>query len=137
MLAPHVNGLGRLFGGQLMAWIDVVGAVEARRFCGTDVTTACVDRLSFLKPAMLNDTLILEANVTHTGNTSMEVRIDTFVEQLNGERELVNSAYVVFVSVAGNKPMPVRRFEPTTPEQMDEWKQADQRRVERLKAKGK
>lgn len=135
VLAPHVNGQGRLFGGQLMAWIDIVGAVEARRFCGTDVTTACVDRLSFLKPAMLNDTLLLEAQITYTGVTSMEVRVDTYVEELTGEKELVNTAYLVFVSVAGNEPLPVKKFIPKTPLEKEEYLSAEKRREERLRHK--
>lgn len=135
VLAPHVNGLGRLFGGQLMAWIDVVGAVEARRYCKRNVTTACVDRLSFLKPAVLNDVLILEARVTHTGKTSMEVRVDTYVEELDGARELVNTAYLVFVSVVGNQPVEVQPFEPQTPEQRAEWESAERRRADRLRDK--
>lgn len=135
VLAPHVNGQGRLFGGQLMAWIDIVGAVEARRYCGTDVTTACVDRLSFLKPAFLNDTLLLEANITYTGRTSMEVRVDTFVEELNGDKELVNTAYLVFVSVAGNDPKPVKAFQPQTDAQREEYAAAERRRAERLRQK--
>lgn len=137
VLAPHVNGQGRLFGGQLMAWIDIVGAVAARRFCGTDVTTACIDSLSFLKPAMLNDTLILEANVTYTGVTSIEVRVDTYVEELNGEQELVNTAYLVFVAVAGNTPKAVPRFVPKTEKEKAEWEAAHRRRKERLAAKNK
>lgn len=118
-----------------MAWIDIVGAVEARRYCGTDVTTASVDSLSFLKPAFLNDTLILEARITYTGRTSMEVRVDTFVEELTGEKHIVNTAYLVFVSVSGNTPLPVEKFQPATPEQKEEYDAAEKRRAERLKNK--
>ena len=82
VMPQHCNGYvrPRLFGGQLMAWIDVVGAVAARRYAQRAVTTVCVDNLTFLKAALLNDTVVQEAVVTWTGRTSMEVRVDSFVE---------------------------------------------------------
>ena len=86
VLPQHCNGYKkpRLFGGQIMAWIDVVGAVAARRYTNSAVTTACVENLSFLSPAYLNDTVVQEAVVTWTGRTSLEVRVDTYVERLDG-----------------------------------------------------
>ena len=57
VLPQHCNGykIPRLFGGQMMAWIDVVGGVAARRYAHSAVTTACIDNLSFLAPAYLNE----------------------------------------------------------------------------------
>ena len=52
----NINGFGRLFGGQLMQWIDVVAAVTARRHSEKNVTTVLVDRLEFKKPARVNNT---------------------------------------------------------------------------------
>ena len=59
VMPQHCNGYPkpRLFGGQIMAWIDVVGAVAARRYTQKAVTTVCIDNLTFLKPAYLNDTM--------------------------------------------------------------------------------
>ena len=67
----------------------MVGAVAARRYTGKAVTTVCVDNLTFLKPAYLNDTVVQEATVTWTGRTSLEVRVDSLVERLDGSRELM------------------------------------------------
>lgn len=115
----------RLFGGQLMAWIDVVGAVAARRFTNANVTTVCVDHLTFLRAAYLNDTVVQEARVTWSGRTSVEVRVDTFVEQLDGKRELVNRAYMVFVALDDNdRPVPVPKFTPETLEEQYEFSAA-------------
>ena len=86
VLSSHVNGIGRLFGGQLMSWIDVTGAVAARRFCKSEVVTLTVDRLQFFKGVRMNQTLELDARVTWAGRTSMEVRVDTYVDPLTGER---------------------------------------------------
>ena len=82
VLPQHCNGYKkpRLFGGQIMAWIDVVGAVAARRYTHSAVTTVCVDNLNFLSAAYLNDTIVQEARVTWTGRTSLEVRVDSYVE---------------------------------------------------------
>ena len=101
VMPQHCNGYAkpRLFGGQIMAWIDVTGAVAARRYAQKAVTTVCIDHLTFLKPAYLNDTVVLEAFVTWTGRTSMEVRVDSMVERLDGSRELINRAYAVFVAL--------------------------------------
>ena len=135
VLAQHCNGnrVARLFGGQLMSWIDVIGAVTARRYARAAVTTACVDNLSFIAPAHLNDTLVQEARVTWTGRTSMEVRIDSYVEQMDGSRQMVNRAYAVFVALDENdRPVPVPPFTPETEEEKAEYQDALERRRIRL-----
>ena len=95
IMPQHVNGAHRLFGGQLMAWIDVAAAVAARRHAGRPVTTASVDELSFLHAANIDDTVVLAARVTYVGRTSMEVRVDTYVERLNGQRCLLYTSRCV------------------------------------------
>ncbi len=94
-----LNGYKRLFGGKLMEWIDIVAAVVARRHCNCNVTTASVDNLVFKKPAFANDTLVLEGFITYAGNTSMEICVKTFVENLDGSKENINTAYVVMVAI--------------------------------------
>ena len=134
VLPQHCNGYAnpRLFGGQVMAWIDVIGAVAARRYAHGAVTTACVAHLSFLNPAHLNDTVVQEARVTWTGRTSIEVRVDTFVEQLDGTRSTVNVAYVVYVALDDDeKPRPVPPFVPETDEEKAEYAAACLRRQQR------
>lgn len=135
VLAQHCNGSAaqRLFGGQIMAWIDIVGAVAARRYAHGNVTTVCVDNLTFIAPARLNDTLVQEAAVTWTGRTSLEVRIDSYVEQLDGGRQMVNRAYAVYVALDENdQPAPVPPFHPETPEEQAEYAAAEKRREIRL-----
>lgn len=108
VLNEHINGAGRLFGGRLMEWIDIVAGVAARRHSGRNVTTASVDTLSFKAPAYLNDTVSIEGVVTATGRTSMEVRVDTYVEALDGQRSMINRAYLVLVALdAQGHPTPV------------------------------
>ena len=79
------------------------------------MTTVCVDNLNFLTPAYLNDTVVQEAMVTWTGRTSLEVRVDTYVEQLDGARKPVNRAYLVFVALdEQDRPTEVPPFTPQT-----------------------
>lgn len=135
VLPQHCNGYEhpRLFGGQIMAWIDVTGAVAARKYTRTNVTTVCVDNLSFMAAAHLNDVIVQEAVVTWTGNTSLEVRVDSYVERLNGSRYQVNRAYLVFVALGPDeKPVKVAHFTPQTPEETAEWEAAERRRTIRL-----
>ena len=134
VMPQHCNGYAkpRLFGGQIMAWIDVVGAVAARRYSQKPVTTVCIDHLTFLKPAYLNDTVVQEAFVTWTGRTSMEVRVDSMVERLDGSRELINRAYAVFVALDDDdRPSPVPAFIPETAEEISEYKDAEIRKKQR------
>lgn len=136
VMPQHCNGYAkpRLFGGQIMAWIDVIGAVAARRYTGKSVTTKCIDNLNFLAPAYLNDTVVQEAYVTWTGRTSLEVRVDSWVERLDGTREKINQAYLVFVALDDNdQPVLVPYFRPETTEEIIEYSAAEQRRQIRLR----
>ena len=134
-MPQHCNGYARprLFGGQIMAWIDVVGAVAARRYTQRGVTTVCIDNLNFLKAAYLNDTVIQKACVTWTGRTSLEVRVDSMVERLDGSRELINRAYVVFVALnEHDMPVQIPPYHPETEEEKQEYAAAERRREIRL-----
>ena len=115
VLNSHLNGAGRLFGGQLMEWIDIVATVVARRHAHCNPTTASVDNLQFKEAVHLNNTLIIEGKLTYVGRTSMEVRVDTFVESLSGARKLVNTAYVVMVALDENIFMHGRFTDPKFP----------------------
>lgn len=99
VMPEFINGSGRLFGGKLVEWIDIVAAVVARRHSGRDVTTACIDQLVFKRGAFVNDMLVLIGRVTYVGRTSMEVRVDTYVEEKDGIRRPINRAYLVAVAL--------------------------------------
>ena len=100
IMPSHISGTDRLFGGQLLAWIDEVSAVTARRHSGRNVTTAAIDNLQFKAGVYINNILVLIGRVTYVGKTSMEVRVDTYVEDhLSGIRKVVNRAYLVMVAL--------------------------------------
>ena len=99
LMHRHINGYGRLFGGQLMQWIDELAGIVSMRHAGGRITTASIDNLNFKAGAYLNDTIVLIGRITYVGRTSMEVRVDTYVEDLEGMRRVINRAYVVMVAI--------------------------------------
>ena len=127
-----LNGCKRLFGGKLMEWIDVVAAVTARRHSGKNVTTAAVDSLEFKAAAYANDTVVLVGTVTYTGNTSMEICVKTYVESLDGTRQLINKAFVLMVALdADERPTRVPPLVPETDEEKAEWEEGKERSAAR------
>lgn len=98
----YLNGAGRLFGGKLMEWIDEIASLVAIRHSQTNVVTASVDNLKFIRGAYQNDLLVMIGKVSYVGNTSMEIRVDTYVEDLNGMRRPINRAYLTLVAINEN-----------------------------------
>ena len=125
----HINHYGRLFGGQLLKWIDELAGIVAIRHCGTTVTTAAIDNLQFQAPAYTGDMIVLQGVVTYVGNTSMEVRVDTYREALDGTREMINRAYIDMVAInCKGQPTQVPQLAIETPEQQAEYEAAQKRK---------
>lgn len=95
----HINPYGRLFGAQLLKWIDEVAGIVAVRHCNTIVTTAAIDNLEFKNPAYSGQMIVLLGRVTYVGRTSMEIRVDTYTEDLDGTRKMINRAYLTMVAI--------------------------------------
>ena len=125
----HINHYGRLFGGQLLKWIDELAGIVAMRHCGTTITTAAIDNLQFHAPAYTGDMIVLQGMVTGVGRTSMEVRVDTYRESMNGTREMINRAYINMVSIGcKGEPLEVPDICPETEEEKREYEAAKKRR---------
>ena len=78
------------------------------RHCECEVTTACVDNLQFKESAYLNDMILILARVTYVGNTSMEVRVDSYIEDRAGIRRPINRAYLTMVCLnSEGRPTPI------------------------------
>lgn len=123
-----LNGYKRLFGGQLMEWIDIVAAVTARRHCEMNVTTAMVDTLEFRQPAHANDMIVLIGQMTYVGSASMEVCVRSYVENLDGMRRLINKAYFVMVALDENeKPVKVPGLILENDYEKEEWEAGKKR----------
>ena len=125
----HINHYGRLFGGQLLKWIDELAGIVAIRHCGGTVTTAAIDNLQFQAPAYTGDMIVLQGRVTYVGRTSMEVRVDTYREALDSSRELINVAYMDMVSInCKGQPEEVPDLLLETDDQRQEYEAAKKRK---------
>ena len=132
----HLNAAGRLFGGILMQGIDEVAGIVAMRHTRCNCTTASVDNLRFIRGAYQQDLLVIIGKVTYVGTTSMEVRVDTYIEDTEGMRRPINRAYFTMVALDENdKPCPVPKLLLESEEEKAEWEAAKKRRDMRKKRK--
>ena len=133
----HINPYGRLFGAQLLKWIDEVAGIVAVRHANAIVTTAAIDNLQFKKPAFAGDLIVLQGRITYVGRSSMEVRVDTYTEALDGTRIHINRAYIDMVAInEDGQAIEVPALELENDEQRTEYeaaiKRKDMRRQRRL-----
>ena len=137
MVRPnHLNAAGRLFGGMLMQWIDEVAGLVGKRHTRMNVITASVDNLRFLRGAYQRDVIIIIGKVTYVGKTSMEVKVDSYVESLSGERTPINHAFFTMGALDGeDHPTPVPRLILESDEEREEWEKAKKRREIRMMRK--
>lgn len=125
----HLNSAERLFGGILMQWIDEVAGVVAKRHSHRSVTTVSVDNLHFIKGAYKGQMVVLVGKMTHVGRTSMEVRIDTYIEAIDGALDPINCAYFTMVALdSDDKPTPVPGLRLESEEERREWEAGERRR---------
>jgi acyl-CoA hydrolase len=124
------NALGNLFGGRLMQFIDLVGAMAASRHARTYVVTASMEHLDFIAPVHVSDLLVLKASVNRAFHTSMEVGVKAIVEDFQtGTTRHVSSAYLTYVAVdAKGNPMEVPPLQPETEHQRRRFEDAGRRR---------
>ncbi len=124
------NPLGNLFGGRLMQFIDLCGALAARRHSRAIPVTASMDHLDFVAPVKVGDILILKASVNRAFNTSMEVGVKAMVEDVKAQTlRHVSSAYLTFVALdeQGNR-VQVPQIVPETHHQKRRYEDAGRRR---------
>lgn len=137
LMPEYLNYYGRLFGGQLTKWIDELAGIVARRHANALITTAAIDNLQFKAPAYANQLVVLVGRITHVGNSSMEVRVDTYVEDLEGMRRVINRAYIEMVAIdSEGRPIQVPGLIIETEAEKAEWEGAEKRkqlRIERRK----
>ena len=139
VLPNDTNTQGNLFGGQLLAWMDVISSVAAHRHCKRVVVTAAVNNVSFQKPIKHASIVTLEAKVSRAFSTSMEIIVDVFVEdQITGAREKCNEAIYTFVAVDQNGgPIHVPELIPETDEEKTRFEGALRRKQLSLILAGK
>jgi len=139
VLPENTNTLGNLMGGQLLNWLDVASAISAHRHCRRVVVTAAVNNVSFKHPIKLGDLVIIEAKVSRSFSSSMEVFMDIYVEHsATGERIKCNEAIYTFVAVDQiGRPIEVPEITPESEEEKQRYDGALRRRQLRLILAGK
>ncbi len=139
VLPNDTNTLNNLMGGRLLHWMDIAAAISAQKHCNRIVVTASVDNVSFKQAIKLGDVITIEAKVTRSFNTSVEVRLDVWAENIpSGTRAKSNEAYYTFVAVdQSGRTIPVPELKPETDEEIELYSGALRRRQLRLILGGK
>lgn len=135
MMPEDANPSGNVFGGRILAYVDEVAALVAKRHCRTNVVTASIDRVDFFQPVYIGNLLILKAALNYAGKTSMEVGVRIEAEDLKtGKKKHTGSCYVTLVSMDKNgKPKKVPKLALQSSEEKRRWREAEKRKKERLK----
>jgi uncharacterized protein (TIGR00369 family) len=96
----HTNNYDMAHGGNVMKWMDTVGALSAMRFAGQTCVTARMNQVDFVQPIPRGDTVLIQAYVYGAGETSVRVRLKAFCENpQTGERERTTESYFVYVAI--------------------------------------
>jgi acyl-CoA hydrolase len=134
VLPGDTNTHGTIFGGKVLALIDIAGGVCAMRHCRMPVVTASIDSVDFLSPIRLGYFVVLEARLNYVHKTSMEVGVEVEAENpTTGERQRTTAAYLTYVGLDGDgRPAPVPPLLLETPEEERRAEQAIVRRALRL-----
>ena len=134
VLPQHTNTHGNIFGGVVMSWIDIAGAISAMRYSRSPVVTVSIDSLHFIVPIKKGYTVRIHSNVTWAGKTSMEVEALVEAENsITGEINKATQAYLTYVALDDeNKPHPVPPFKARNDEEKRKFSEALERRKRRL-----
>lgn len=137
VLPSHTNPLGNIFGGVVMSWIDIAGAIAAQRHSRSPVVTVSIDYLHFIVPIKIGFVVLIHARVSYVGKTSLEVEVNVFAENTqSGEKRKATKAYLTYVAVDEfGRPRSVPPLVAKTPEDKKRFKEAEKRRETRLKLK--
>lgn len=139
VLPNDTNTFQNLMGGRLMYWMDIAAAIAASKHCNSPVVTASVDNISFMSPIKLGNAVHIEAKVSRAFNTSMEVHITVWGEEMIQQfRYKSNEAYYTFVALDPNgKPRVVPTIIPESDSEKELYDGALRRRQLRLILGGK
>lgn len=134
MQPQFANLRGAVHGGWIMKLADEAGGLAAIRHAQTDVVTVAIDQMSFHLPIRIGDLVVLQAELTYVGNSSMETRVEVIAENpISGERMHTNTAYLVYVALDQNgRPTRVPRLIAETEAEQRRMQQGEQRQAARL-----
>lgn len=139
VLPNDTNTFGNLMGGRLMYWMDIAAGIASGKHCNAPSMTASVDNISFKNPIKLGNVVHIEAKVSRAFNTSMEIHLKVWGEDLLHQYKYEsNEAFYTFVALDPNgKPRKVPELIPETEEETKHYHGALRRRQLRLILAGK
>ena len=134
MHPEHANLLGNVHGGWIMKLVDEAGALACMRHAQRKVVTVTIDSMDFHQPIRIGDLVILNAEVSYTGRTSMESTVEVHAENpITGEQTHTNTAHLVYVALDdAGRPTPVPPLLAETEDEKQKFKQAQERQQQRL-----
>jgi uncharacterized protein (TIGR00369 family) len=134
MQPEHANNLGNVHGGWVMKLVDEAGALACMRHAQQRVVTVAVDQMVFRQPIRTTDLVILTAEVSYVGRTSMEVEVQVVAENpISGERHHTNTAYLVYVALdESGHPIPIPPLIPENEAQRQRMEEGRARQAYRL-----
>lgn len=137
MHPEHANLLGNVHGGWIMKLVDEAGALACMRHAQKKVVTVAIDSMTFRHPIRIGDLIILNAEVTYTGKTSMEAEVRVTAENpVSGEQTLTNTAYLVYVALDDDgNPTPVPGLRIETEQEKARMELAKKRQAHRISQK--
>jgi uncharacterized protein (TIGR00369 family) len=137
MHPEHANLLGNVHGGWIMKLVDEAGALACMRHAQKKVVTVAIDSMTFHQPIKIGDLVILNAEVTYTGRTSLEAEVQVIAENpITGKQTHTNTAYLVYVALDDEgKPTSVPQLVIETEEEKQRMEQAQKRQAYRISQK--
>ena len=137
MHPEHANLLGNVHGGWIMKLVDEAGALACMRHSQRKVVTVAIDSMTFHEPIRIGDLIILNAEVSFVGRTSMEAEVHVIAENpLTGAQTYTNTAYLVYVALDDHgRPTSVPRLKAETEGEKLRMQKAQERQDRRLKNK--
>ena len=135
MQVEHSNTLGNVHGGWIMKLVDEAGALACMRHAQHRVVTVAVDQMTFQHPIRIGDLVVLKAQVSYVGRTSMEAEVQVYAENpVIGEKRTTNTAYLVYVALDDNgKPIEVPGLLLGGEEEKKRFNEGKARQLHRLK----
>lgn len=137
MHPEHANLLGNIHGGWIMKLVDEGGALACMRHAQRKVVTVAIDSMVFRQPIRVGDLIIINAEVSYVGRTSMESEVQVLAENpITGERTHTNTAYLVYVALDDEgRPTSVPGLIAETEDEKRRMEKAKERQAYRLKNK--
>lgn len=140
MLPSDANPKGNVFGGVILKNVDLIAGIVAKRHANqSNIVTASIDRMTFIKPIFIGNSLILEARINYVKRSSMEIEVNIFAEDLDYNIRIhAGRAYVTMVSLDKyGKSMEVPQLLLETEEDHQRFKEGESRMTSRLREAGK